>query len=297
MSAAHAATARPVSRMSAISLLAVMALALVGCASAPQPVRSPKEEVAAEANQRARRLFLQGDYAGALSSAGRAYESAAAIEDEAGLAASLLNLSVIYHHLGRDDDAGRALDRILTSPGLRFAPQRLAEAALQRAVIALSIGQRQSAAEWLARSTTDCGQPCPLEGRLLNVRAEIAILDNRLGEALQAARRAEDLNRGMGSDEDLATSHRLAANVHIHQAAFDDARRHLDVALTIDKRLGISRRIFGDLLLSGIAAERAGEHATARSFYQRARDVALADRHDPGIKDVETRLQRLPPAK
>lgn len=279
--------------MKTASVALLLIVLLTGCAAGPEKVRAPRQEAAAEANQRARKLFLQGDFPAALASAGKAYEAAASVEDEAGVAASLINLSVIYQHLGRREDARRAVDRILTAEGIRFDPLRVAEASMQAAALAMAEGDYSRATVLLDSAADRCGQSCTLTGRLLNIRAELAIRDNRLDEALAAALRGVEINASLGRDEDLATSLRLAANARIHLPSLAGARQHLDLALAIDKRLGLSRQVFRDLLLQGIVAERETDHRSARNYYQRARDVALADRHDDGVREAESRLQAI----
>ena len=263
---------------------------LGGCANAPEVVRPVRQEASLDANQRARTLYARGDFTEAVKQAQQALDLATSIEDEDAMAMSLINLSVIYQRLDRSKEARQTVERILDGGALSFPPRRLAEAALRRAVLATDDGEADRAEALLLRSEQTCSGECPLRGKQGNLRAQLAIERGRLDEALRWAEKALAENRARHDEEETANAQRLAANALILSGRLEEAETRLTDALNIDKRLGVSRKIYRDLLLLGIAARRRGNEDSARVFFVRARDVARADGHAATAREAENLL-------
>jgi tetratricopeptide (TPR) repeat protein len=278
-------------------LVAVTGIAatLVGCASPVAEPRSAPQEASAEANIRARQLYAKGDYAAAQAQAQRAYATAASVEDEEGIANSLLNLSMVAQRLGQPQDARLAVGRILDGNGLRFSAKSRSEAALRGAVLASADGDRALSEQLLHQVEDICPGPCPLLGKVANLRAQLAIEEGRIPRALAFADSGLALSQGLQDAEEEANAQRLAGNALIHLGNTNAAALRLQAALLADKRLGLSRKIFRDLLLLGIAAQRNHQEELARGYWARARDVAHADHHVAGVQEVE-RLMGKPTA-
>lgn len=278
-------------RLTVLALTA-MALTLVGCAGTVAVPQSAQQEASADANVRARRLYAQGNYVGAQVQAQRAYAAAASVEDEEGIATSLLNLSMIAQRLGQPQDARLAADRILTGNGLSFSATSRSEAALRRAVLAAADGDRVLSERLLRQVEDICTSGCPLLGKVANLRAQLAIEDGRMPQALAFADKGLTLSQTLQDFEEEANAQRLAGNALIHLDNAEAAAQRLQAALLVDKRLGLSRKIFSDLLLLGIAARRGQHEDLARSYWARALDVAHADHHDAGVQQVERVMDR-----
>jgi tetratricopeptide (TPR) repeat protein len=264
---------------------------IAGCATAPEVTHPIRHEASQNANQQARVLYARGDFTGAVKQAQRALALATSIEDEDAIAASLLNLSLIYQRLDRPTEARQAVERILDGGGLSFSPQRVAEAALRRAVLATDDGETEKAESLLLRTEQACTPVCSLSGKVHNVRAQLSIERGELDEALKWAEKALAENRMRHDEEETANAQRLAANALILSGRPTDAQTRLAEALAIDKRLGASRKVYRDLLLSGIAARRGGSEDLARTFFTRARDVARADAYAAGTEEAESLLK------
>lgn len=272
-------------------LFALMLLAwLAGCAAAPEVVRPARQGASEDANRHARALYERGDFAAALKQAQLALDLAASIEDEDAISASLLNLSMIYQRLQRPKEAREAVDRILNAEGLAFPQGRISEAALRRAVLAADDSELAKTEALLQRSEQACAAECPLKGKTANLRAQLAIERGRLDEALDRAEKALAENRALHDEEESANSQRLAANALILAGRAADAEGRLAEALATDKRIGASRKIYRDLLLSGMAARRGGNEDNARIYFHRAREVARADGYTAGTQEAEALL-------
>ena len=273
-------------------VLAAAVTLLAGCAAPPEVPKVAQLERAAEANALAVKLYTRGDYAAALAHAQRAYAASASVEDEEGVAASLLNLSVIAQRLGQPTEARLAVDQILQDKGLAFSSKSRADAALRRAVLAASDGDRRLSETLLKQVEQLCAAPCALGAKVLNLRAQLAIEDGRLTDAVALASQAAGISQAQKDAEEEANALRLSANAQIHLGNSAAAMRQLEAALLLDKRMGLPRKIFRDLLLLGIAAQRSQQKAAAQNYLLRAREVAQADQNEAGMKEAEALLGR-----
>lgn len=265
---------------------------LAACAGTTETLRPTRQDASVEASRQALELLARGNVSGALARAQRARNLAASVEDEDALAASLLNLSVIHQRLDQPAEARAMVDRILAEDGLRFPPRRIAEAALRRAVLAVDDDRGDEAERLLARAEENCGTPCPLAGKVDNLRAQMAIAANQLGSALELSARGMSTAVAANDEEEVANALRLNANALILLERFAEADARLVDALAIDKRRGASRKIFRDLLLLGICALRQGNPAGARQFLVRAREVAHGDGYPAGIGEAGRWLEK-----
>src|SRR5262249_24658835 len=114
-----------------------LALALLAaCVAPPQGTPPPAGEAAMiEANRRADAYLRAGDLEGAARQYREAVRVARSVEDPEGIAANAINLSIVYQRLGRNDDARAALAPLLERGAIAFPPERLAQAALRRALL------------------------------------------------------------------------------------------------------------------------------------------------------------------
>src|SRR4051812_5739037 len=136
-------------RRLALLLAGIGLAALAGCAgrAEPQAVLPAKRLQAIEANNRAAALVQRGDYAAAADEFRRALEIERSTENEDGIAANLINLSIVYQRLGDRAAARAAVAEILTDTTLRFPQGRVAEAALRNAILLADERQLAAAAK------------------------------------------------------------------------------------------------------------------------------------------------------
>ena len=265
-------------------------LLLAGCASqapAPQPA---KRTQAIEANNRGTTLFQRGDYAAAAAEFRRAVEIERSIENEDGVAANLINLSIAYQRAGDRSAARAAVAEVLDNPLMRFPPQRVAEAALRSAILLTEERQIDPAAKALERSRALCAGRCPLTGKIDNVAAQHALLGGRHEEARVAAQRALAFNRSRGDREETANSLRLLGGSALAAGKPAEVEPLAREALEIDKQLALPTRIFRDLVLLGRAARARGNAEDAAQLLGRALAVARAAGDASAIAEVQSLL-------
>jgi len=248
-------------------------LLLAGCAS-PGPAAPPKRLQAIEVNNHAANLFGRGDYAGAAKLYRQALDLERSVENEDGIAANLINLSIAYQRLGDRKAAADAVAEILDGGVLVFPPPRIAEAALRDSILRLEVGDDDGAGRSLERARAACARSCALDGKILNVDAQLAFARKDYAAASAAAEKALSANRA--DRDESANSLRILGAALLEQQSFEKAETRLQQALDIDKDLALPSRILRDLMLLGRAAQGRGDAAQARAFLARARSVANA---------------------
>ena len=274
---------------------AIFAVVLLGaCASQPPPAQPAKRMQAIEANNRGTALFQRGDYGAAASEFRRAVEIERSVENEEGVAANLINLSIAYQRAGERAAARAAVTEILDNPLMRFPPGRVAEAALRRAILLAEEHETEAAAKALDRSRELCGGRCPLVGKIDNVEAQLALLRGRHEEARAAAQRALSANRSRSDREEVANSLRLLGAAALAGGKPAEVEPLAKEALEIDKQLAVPAKIFRDLVLLGRAAKARGNSEDAAQLLGRALVVARAAQDTHGIAEVQSILAEAP---
>jgi len=186
--------------------------ALLGACSSP-PVRSPAEIQTQGFSTQGIDRFKAGDLPRALAFFQQALVIAQSIEDDDAIAAARLNLSMVYVGMGRQDEALKQLDLVLDERRLVFSADRRAEAALRRAM-AVQASDRASAEQSLDRAAAICGSGCSVKGKILNLKAYIALSAGRTEEGLKLAQQAQS---ALAKDDALekANALRLQSSAYI----------------------------------------------------------------------------------
>jgi tetratricopeptide (TPR) repeat protein len=278
-------------------LLAGAALAaLAGCGGQPvRPAELPAKRLQAiEANNRASALFQRGDYAGAAGEFRRALEIERSTENEDGIAANLINLSIVYQRLGERNAARAAVAEVLNDTTLRFPQGRIAEAALRSAILLADERQLEAAAKALERARAACPGRCGLEGKIDNVAAQLALLRGEHEAARAAASRALGENRSRADREEIANSLRLLGAVALESGKPAEVEALAREALELDKQLAVPTKIFRDLVLLGRAAKAVGKADDAAQYLGRALVVARAAGDRNAIAEVQSLLAEAP---
>ncbi|MGJ7511024.1 tetratricopeptide repeat protein [Variovorax sp. GT1P44] len=251
--------------------------ALLGGCSSP-PVRSPAEIQAQGFSTQGMDRVKAGDLPRALVSFQQALVVGQSIEDDDAIAAARLNLATVYVGMGRQDEALKQLDAVLDERRLAFSTDRRAEAALRRAM-AVHATDRASAEQSLDRAASICGSSCSVRGKILNLKAYLALSAGRADEGLRLAQQAQS---ALAKDDALekANALRLQSSAYIALKTPASAVPLLQEALKMDKAAGASEKIYQDLLLLGQAS--ADKPELARDYWARAHDVAVAAKNDAG---------------
>ena len=262
------------------------------CGSNP-PVLTEQQETAIQFNQRGEAAFRRGDYAQALQEYQEALSIHRSVENMAGTATELLNLSVVHRRLGDKVAAQAALDQILTERSPAFSADQKAEAAYRKAGYYLDDGNEAEAQSWANKALEYC-HGCGAEGRLNNLMARMA-LANRPQDAVNHARRALALNRNAGDKNEEANSLRLIADAAFNSGVFKTAQQSYDDALRVDKDTGAATKIALDLMGLGRCLARQGRRAEAVEYFQRAYSVSEGAGDARTMDDALAEIKKVTP--
>lgn len=258
---------------------------LAGCAG-PGVTPPARVQAAIELNNRAVAAFAHADYPAAERFYLRAIEHERAIENGDGAAINLLGLALTYQRAGQTDAALRLARELAGPQDPPLSAERRAEAALLVATLLIGRADWPGAAGALDEVEIACRAPgCPLRGRLLNLRAQLAIVGNRLDEAADLATRAVGLAEESGDAQEEANALRTLANSRLFDRP-GDGIAPVERALAIDRKLALSAKIYQDLALHARLLAAGGQRAAARRLLARARSVAQADRNAAGLREI-----------
>lgn len=250
-----------------------------------------QQQDAIQFNQRGETAFRRGDYAQALQEYQGALAIHRSVENIAGIATELLNLSVVYRRVGDKSAAQTTLDQILTERSPTFSADQKAEAAYRKASYYLDDGNETEAQSWVNKALEYC-HGCGAEGRLYNLMARMA-LANRPQDALNKARHALTLNRNAGDKNEEANSLRLIADAAFQLEDFKTAQQSYDDALRLDKDTGAAAKIALDLMGLGRSIERQGWRAEAVEYFQRAYSVSEGAGDAKAMEEAAAEIQKV----
>ncbi|HSD95614.1 MAG TPA: tetratricopeptide repeat protein [Sulfuricaulis sp.] len=267
-------------------------LALAACAGNP-PVLTEQQQDAIQFNQRGETAFRRGDYAQALQEYQGALAIHRSVENIAGIATELLNLSVVHRRLGDKAAAQATLDQILMDKSLAFSADQKAEAAYRKASYYLDDGNEPEARSWVNKALEYC-HGCSAEGRLNNLLARMA-LAGYPQDAMNHARRALALNRNAGDKSEEANSLRLIADAAFQSGDFKAAQQSYDDALRLDKDTGAATKIALDLMGLGRSLARQGKRSEAIDYFQRAYSVSKGAGDITTMGEAAVEIKKLSP--
>ena len=265
-------------------------LAITACVGNP-PVLTGQQEMAIQFNQRGETAFRRSDYAQALQEYQGALSIHRSVENMAGIATELLNLSVVCRRLGDKAASQAALDQILTERSPAFSADQKAEAAYRKAGYYLDDGNEAEAKSWLNKALEYC-HGCGTEGRLYNLMARMALV-NQPQDAMNHARRALALNRNAGDKNEEANSLRLIADAAFKSGDFKTAEQSYDDALRLDKDTGIATKIALDLMGLGRSVARQGRRTEAVEYFQRAYSVSEGTGDTKAMEEAAAEIKKL----
>jgi len=263
-------------RLIAYGMFAMSATLLAACST--PAVRSAADVQAHGFSTQGMDRFKAGDLARSLTFFQQALVVAQSIEDDDLIAATRLNLSMVYLGMSQQDEALKQLDRVLNERRLAFSADRRAEAALRRAM-AVQASDRVGAEQSLDRAAALCGSGCTVRGKIFNLKAYMALSAGRAEEGLKLAQQAQG---ALAKDDavEKANALRLQSSAYLSLKTPAAAVPLLHEALKMDKVAGASEKIYQDLLLLGQASTDKPE--LAKDYWARAHDVAVASKDDAG---------------
>jgi tetratricopeptide (TPR) repeat protein len=270
-----------------------MLVALTASCGSNPPVLTEQQETAIQFNQRGEAAFRRGDYAQALQEYQGAMSIHRSVENMAGFATELLNLSVVHRRLGDKTAAQTTLDQILMERSPAFSADQKAEAAYRKAGYYLDDGNQAEALSWLNKALENC-HSCGAEGRLYNLMARM-VLAGHPQDAMTHARRALALNRKAGDKNEEANSLRLIADAVFQSGDFKVAEQSYDDALRLDKDTGAVAKIALDLMGLGRSIAQQGRRAEAVEYFQRAYSVSEGAGDAKAMEDAAAEIKKVTP--
>jgi tetratricopeptide (TPR) repeat protein len=263
-----------------------------GCAAQPTAPLPPLSARTADANARAAALVRAGDYGGAARRYEEALALARSVEDADAIAASAINLSVVYQWMGRDGSARDSLKIVLDDARRPFSERRRLQAEVRRAILELASHDPAAAAEWAARAEQRCQRmACELAPALLNIKSQLALDGGDAAGAARLGQAAADAARSRGDRPEQANALRNVARARLAGGEHAAAVAALEQALAIDHALADPRKIHADLVELARASAAAGDRDAARGYLERAQTVSLAARDPRSLEDMEAQIK------
>jgi tetratricopeptide (TPR) repeat protein len=280
--------------MRSVAACFMAALVASGCAGVA-PFQNATERQAVSLNQRAARAYEQGNYLGAAALYEQALRLNTAVENTEGIAVNALSLARSYQAAGDAAAAHRVLDGLLAEGPLTIPQARRAEAQARKAQLYLDANDVARAQEWVERALASCNGCAALPAiQVLRGRSALAAGDH--GAALDWANKALaaiGADPGPGLAGERANALRLAGEARLARGEQQAAIAPLEQALETDRRLGLSSRIYLDLMALGRAHLQLGNRAAAREYFSRARNVGAAANDAASVRAANRAIDAL----
>ncbi|MDP2167077.1 MAG: tetratricopeptide repeat protein [Thermodesulfovibrionales bacterium] len=279
--------------MPALCLILLSFFQVSGCGGAKEAAPVPDAVLQSVGfNRKAEDSFKKGDYERALIYYQEALRVNRSIENTDGIAVELINISAVCRRLKDNENALRSIDEILNNPSLQFSDPHRANAAFIKAMIHMDGERPEDASSWADKALSFCGASrCGLEGKIFNLKGRIALSSGDASSAITFAAKGLDLSKGNGHAEEAANSLRLLAGAKALSGQHGEAFRLYEDAFSLDKSLGLSRKIALDLMGAGRALLKQGRPDDAAAYFRRALSVARASGDEHRVKDAEAALR------
>lgn len=268
-------------------LLAILLILTVSCASNAPTVTSRTQiyDRASHTYQKAQEYFALAKYDKALSLLHEAHRDFASIDSTDAVIATAIDIAHTYYKQGDYDNATAMLTTLLTLYPVKSSPELKADILILRANVLVAQGNSDTAVKVANEAMSNClSNLC--KGKAFNLLAKIAIKNLRHQEAFEHSLQALLLLPDATSER--ANALRLTAYALIELRQFDEALKHLQTALQIDKSFEASSKIKTDLLLMTVALSNLSRCDEAKDTLRRAlmiQDVNIPERLMTSAKD------------
>lgn len=265
-------------RLKTIWVPALLLGFITACGSAP--ARQPLAiEQAKKADHEAHRALRDGDLLRARELFRKSMLMQQSLDNLPASAMAAINLSSVSHKLADDVTALELLDAILADSAMRIPSELRAAAAFRKGIILADNGKTAEAEAALQLANQECNRQCAFTSGMKNLGARLALEKGEFALALSEAKGVISSN---AESEELANAQRIAAAAENALQQHESALARYQLALELDKELGLSSRIAEDL--KGIASvlEKLGRKPEAEIYARRAEAVISAARLLPG---------------
>ncbi len=264
-------------------------LFLMGCGG-KHATLSDAHLTAVKFNQRAESSLKNGDYENALRLYNEALKINRSIENIDGTAINIVNLTAVYRKLSDGENAHKCLDEILNPSPVAYNPLHLSEASFLKAMLYMDEGEYDKALQWADRSLTFCqSSQCSDIGKIYNLKGRIYFEKGDVVSAISYGNKGLESNKEDRHKNEKANSLRLIADAKAMRSEYEDARKSYEDALSIDKTLGLSRKIAMDLIGIGKTFLKEGKTNDALGYFKRALSVS----ESAGDTDTSESIKKL----
>ena len=257
---------------------------ITACGSAP-PRQPLAIEQANKADHEAHRALRDGDLLRARELFRKAMLMQQALDNQPASVMAAINLASVSHKLADDATALGLLNAILADVTVGIPSELRAAAAFRKGIILADKGKIAEAETALQRANQECNRQCAFTSGMKNLGARLALAK---GEFALALTQAKSVISSSAEKEELANAQRIAATAESALQQHESALAHYQLALELDKELGLSPRIVEDL--KGIASvlEKLGRKPEAEIYARRAEAVTSASQLLAGIAAKKT---------
>lgn len=264
------------SRPAANLFWAALPVILCGCAHQPD-IRSAQHKQAIEWATQGEKAYLHGNEEQSRQYYEKALQLNTSVENSHGVAVNTLSLAQIDLDRGEYELAEAKLQFILGDKNHLFDASDKADAAARSAQLALLLKQPGKAAELAQQAQLLCKDAtCTLGAAIVNLQAQAAVALGKNRESAVLAHQAGDIAEKAQQPVELANSHRLLGEILLRQKSAAAAAPLLEQALSLDKQLGLAKKIAEDLHLLADAKELLGQREEAESCRSRERNIRRA---------------------
>jgi len=252
--------------------IAMLLLFISACGNAPPRLPAAIEQ-AKKTDQAAHRALRDADLRRASELFNQSMLIQQSLENIPAAATAAINLASVAHKQGDDNAALDLLNNVLAYTAANVPAEVLAAAAFRKGIILADNGKTDEAESAMQRAQQECKKQCEFESGISNLQARL-LLDK--GSFINALAVAKSVMSSSASKEEQANAQRIAASAETSLGQFDAALIHFQGALTLDKELGLSMRIVGDLKGISTVLEKLGRKQEAEAFAHRAEIASTA---------------------
>lgn len=248
--------------------LVMVLLGLTACGSAPLPRAPQALEQAQTLDKEARRALRNGELLRAQYNFNKALVSYQALDDTARAATTMINLATVTHQLHDDNNALLWLDKILLEKAQDYPVEAQLTASFRKAVILTNLARWVEAESAMQIAEKWCQKKCEQRFSLQVLSARLALLQGQAQQALSLVQGLEQ--QAEAGKEEQNNAMRVMAGAEEKLLRLDEALKHFQAALEVDKAQGRSARIAEDLAGLSRVAKQLGRTEAAENYAQRA---------------------------
>jgi len=212
----------------------------------------------------------------------QAYEANARVDNLEGMSIANNSLGFLYLTVKNTQAALAAYEKALYCAQLAQKTDLVCRVYLQLARTKLETGDLKGAREYLTQAQTlgVLDQGAALSAQYYHTLGLVLRSENALDEALEAFKKAKDLNHSVKQLKEEAVNYYVLASLMFKTEQYDEALQYLDQALLLDKQTENSSGLAEDLFAFARVYVSKKDDPKARDYAWRSYESALADNNE-----------------